>query len=77
MPPVLGTGSREFDSLHSDQFNVRQENIMTLDQIFCRGYDAAMSGSMTVDDCPYSDYEWEEKRAWVLGFIEGLRTLWY
>lgn len=51
--------------------------IMTLDQIYCRGYDAAMSGSMTIDDCPYRDWEWEEKRAWVLGFIEGLRTLWY
>ncbi|AFU63648.1 hypothetical protein [Salmonella phage SSE121] len=50
---------------------------MTLDQIYCRGYDAAMSGSMTIDDCPYSDFERQEKRAWVLGFIEGLRTLYY
>ena len=49
---------------------------MTLDQIYMMGYDAAMSGSETVDDCPYEDYEWLEKRAWVLGFIEGLRTLW-
>ena len=49
---------------------------MTLDQIYNQGYNAALTGSETVSDCPYKDFEWEQKRAWVLGFIEGLRTVW-
>lgn len=33
-----------------------------------------MTGVVSIDDCPYTNLK--EKRAWVLGFIEGLRTLW-
>ena len=75
---ALDASGRRFESCRSDQFLLDMETlIMTLDQIYCRGYDAAMSGSMTIGDCPYRDWEWQEKRAWVLGFIEGLRTLYY
>jgi len=45
-----------------------------LNQIYNFGRDAALTGAVTIDDCPYT--EMREKRAWVLGFIEGLRTLW-
>lgn len=46
---------------------------MTLNQIWQQGYDAAIIGCLSVSDCPYRG---EEKRAWVLGFTEGLRVLW-
>ena len=49
------------------------EYAMTLNQIWQQGYDAAIIGCLSVSDCPYRG---EEKRAWVLGFTEGLRVLW-
>lgn len=49
---------------------------MTLNQIYRLGYYAAFMGS-TIDDCPYKGHKQEKmKRAWVLGYIEGLRTIW-
>lgn len=50
--------------------------IMNLNQIYRLGFYAAVTGCESIDDCPYTDFEMEEKRAWVLGFIEGLRQLW-
>lgn len=50
---------------------------MNLNQIYRLGFYAAMSGCESIDDCPYEDFEKEEKRAWVLGFIEGLRQIWF
>lgn len=49
---------------------------MNLDQIYRLGFYAAITGCESIDECPYMDFEMEEKRAWVLGFIEGLRQLW-
>ena len=74
MPWVPGSNPGGETNLISD---IGRLQIMTLEQIYCRGYDAAMSGSMTIDDCPFSDWDWIEKRAWLLGFIEGLRTIYY
>ncbi len=48
---------------------------MNLNRIHNVGKDCALSGG-SIDECPYSDYEWKEKRSWVLGFIEGLKLLW-
>lgn len=48
---------------------------MNLDYAYLMGFRCALLGG-NVDECPYRDREYEEKRAWVLGFIEGLRTLW-
>ncbi|MDU2940164.1 MAG: hypothetical protein E7B59_13455 [Enterobacteriaceae bacterium] len=48
------------------------EYAMTLNQIWQQGYDAAICG-VSVSDCPYRG---EKKRAWVIGFIQGLKTSW-
>lgn len=48
---------------------------MELNQIYRLGKDCAKLGG-DINSCPYKDRDWERKRAWVLGFIEGLREVW-
>ena len=48
---------------------------MTLNPIFIAGKDCALTGG-SLNDCPYEDYEWNEKRAWVLGYIAGIQAIW-
>ena len=50
---------------------------MNLNQIYRLGYYAAIMGCSTIDDCPYKGHKQQkQKRAWILGYIEGLRTIW-
>lgn len=63
------------NSINASEGRVTGDN-MTLNQIYRLGYYAAFMGS-TIDDCPYKGHKQEKmKRAWVLGYIEGLRTIW-
>jgi len=48
---------------------------MNLNSVFNTGKDCALTGG-SIDDCPYSDYEWKEKRSWVLGYIAGIQAIW-
>lgn len=48
---------------------------MNLDSVFNTGKYCALTGG-SIDDCPYSDYEWKEKRSWVLGYIAGIQAIW-
>ncbi len=47
---------------------------VNLDDVWQQGYDAAFAGSKTISQCPYRDMRL--KRAWVLGFIDGLKYRW-
>ncbi len=47
---------------------------MTYSQIYKMGYDAAIIGCVTIEDCPFKESA-QEKAAWVFGFTEGLRYL--
>lgn len=48
---------------------------MSLDHAYLMGFHCAVTGGK-VDECPFHHLQRNEKRAWILGFIEGLRTLW-
>lgn len=49
---------------------------MNKSQIYRLGFYTAICGCESIDDCPYKDSEWVEKRIWVLGFIEGIHLIW-